>query len=537
MFSIGATPIMPVTSSSISYTAQMAPAVLSSPVDVSQHVGTNHKIAVSDLCNGYDPNDVLVAEALAGLRNGGMTGNSLSAEQSPHASISSASSPIIHQEHFMQRVTNIPIVNKSINQIGAVYEAGKNTSRIVRYSAETVETGVKSISGPILDKLEPALAPLDRFACNQLDKLERAVPSVFSPVPGGSPVMESASIDPSLSGDAVDRMMAIDSSRPPQIPFPTIPQSPHLVRASAMGSSPGYPLPPVSPGGFGVNGTMSSRGDMLMDHKPRSAWQTALGGMSSIVLTDETMRALKYCLQWLQYATSHIERQIAILRDYLARAGSQVVGMIAGSSSQLTPPLSPSNELAMTTGNDLMAVVVGIKREIVDTLRKVVDVIGRYAAAYLPGDARTSVRGFILNLPTRWATLNGSEASSGNNTSTNAASAEAHKVLTLAGESSNMLKSVMHIFAQTVDGAERLMGRVVGVGSWGAVPSPVSNPAVYSSVPCILPAANGNSSINNSNEHPLNEVVVNGVIASKDDDMEEDDEENYDDPSGMEVDS
>lgn len=37
-----------------------------------------------------------------------------------------------------------------------------------------------------------------------------------------------------------------------------------------------------------------------------------------------------------------------------------------------------------------------------ETVRRVVDVVGRYAGAYLPGEARQNVRGFILSLPGKW---------------------------------------------------------------------------------------------------------------------------------------
>ncbi|TPX41709.1 hypothetical protein SeMB42_g01276 [Synchytrium endobioticum] len=550
MFCIGASPLMPTTTATtMSYPTMLSANGTTSPVRVSgtevvvASVSTNgNKMTVTELCNGheYDHDGLLAAEALAGLKNGGMTGQPYSTSihmAEPHMQQQHPQSPVLHQEHFMQRVTNIPIVNKSINQIGAVYEAGKNTSRIVRYSAETVETGVKSISGPILDKLEPALAPLDRFACNQLDKLERAVPSVFSPVPGGSPLIEPSTIQ-SLENDDSNRAYG-------QSHIVSMPQSPHLSRPDMMVSSPhcnSYAHPPVSPGCFQRNGSSSSssRGDMMIDHKPRSAWQTALGGVSSMVLSDETMRALKYCLQWLQYATAHIERQIAILRGYLARAGNQVVGMLSG--NQPTPPLSPSNELSVTIGNDFMAVVVGIKREIVDTLRKVVDVIGRYAAAYLPGDARTSVRGFILSLPTRWATLNGSDPSANNNNS-NSACSEAQKVLTLAGESSNMLKSVMSIFAQTVDGAERLMGRVVGMGSYATVPS-ASPCASYAAMAALQPAANattheGGDRLNSTTSDYMEARGASNGANGHDHEMDVEMEDNEDEEhsKSMEVDS
>lgn len=64
--------------------------------------------------------------------------------------------------NLMERMATLPI----INSLGNVYEKSK-TIRVVKYSAESAESLLK----PVLVTLEPALAPLDRFACNQLDKL------------------------------------------------------------------------------------------------------------------------------------------------------------------------------------------------------------------------------------------------------------------------------------------------------------------------------------------------------------------------------
>lgn len=64
--------------------------------------------------------------------------------------------------NLMERMATLPI----INSLGNVYEKSK-TIRVVKYSAESAESLLK----PVLVTLEPALAPLDRFACSQLDKL------------------------------------------------------------------------------------------------------------------------------------------------------------------------------------------------------------------------------------------------------------------------------------------------------------------------------------------------------------------------------
>jgi len=44
-----------------------------------------------------------------------------------------------------------------------------------------------------------------------------------------------------------------------------------------------------------------------------------------------------------------------------------------------------------------------VKRDVVDTIRQVVDIVSKYAGGALPEPARQRVRGFILHLPQRWA--------------------------------------------------------------------------------------------------------------------------------------
>ena len=55
----------------------------------------------------------------------------------------------------------------------------------------------------------------------------------------------------------------------------------------------------------------------------------------------------------------------------------------------------------MAVGGNIVAFVSAVKREIVETLRRVVELLGNYSVGYLPVDARESVRNFILNLPNR----------------------------------------------------------------------------------------------------------------------------------------
>jgi hypothetical protein len=50
-----------------------------------------------------------------------------------------------------------------------------------------------------------------------------------------------------------------------------------------------------------------------------------------------------------------------------------------------------------------MRTLTDARRDVVQTIRQVVDVVSKYAGGALPEPARSRVRGFILHLPQRWA--------------------------------------------------------------------------------------------------------------------------------------
>jgi transcriptional repressor OPI1 len=94
----------------------------------------------------------------------------------------------------------------------------------------------------------------------------------------------------------------------------------------------------------------------------------------------------------IQYATAHIDAQILILRDFIA---------------SLQNPPSPSTSTVVSSATPLtehhLKILTSIRRDVVDTIRQVVDVVSKYAGGALPEPARTRVRSFILCLPQRWA--------------------------------------------------------------------------------------------------------------------------------------
>ncbi|KAI8641340.1 transcription factor Opi1 [Parasitella parasitica] len=206
-----------------------------------------------------------------------------------------------------------------------------------------------------------------------------------------------------------------------------------------------------------------------------SRWQQLVmgagsaAGTTAAVISEDSMKCLKYCLSWLKYAIQHIEQQMSVLKSYLV---------------SLATTKSASSTLTVNSNIKNQSVLSGIKRDIVETLRKVVEVITKYAGASLPSQSRQSVRGFILNLPGKWASSNdirsttnspaGSPMLGPRSASTcpfvNDTKQEeaAVKLLEFGQESVNMLNSVSTVFSDTVERAEiwiERLKRVPGMNS------------------------------------------------------------------------
>lgn len=114
-----------------------------------------------------------------------------------------------------------------------------------------------------------------------------------------------------------------------------------------------------------------------------STWQQwvvdagSTAGSTAAVISEESMKCLKYCIHWLQYAIQHINLQMKLIRDYLVKVAS-----------------NPND-------NDT-TILDTIKNEMITTLKKVIDVITCYAGNALPYQAKATIRKSILTLPNRW---------------------------------------------------------------------------------------------------------------------------------------
>ncbi|KAF9114764.1 hypothetical protein BGX27_009885 [Mortierella sp. AM989] len=403
---------------------------------------------------------------------------------------------------LFSRMTNLPILTTALK----AYENGKQNSKVMKYGAEMVE----SLSKPVFDKLEPTLGQIDDFACRQLDKVYPKSETHPFPSPTDSARSSNDILRPEGGSngyfvrrsrcDSIDSVSSNASSRPS---FDVLrsrntryEESTLRQRSDSQSSQ-----RPLTSSNFQFNGNQSSNAQFqphqtgtvaaAAPSQQLSGWRGVVATVGSAsaagvaIFSEESMKSLKYCLQWLQYAVHHIDHQIGLLRAFLASLASP------SKNTEIVPSAAAST-------------LASIKKEVVDTLRKVISIVSRYAGACLPDHAKISVRQFILSMPVRWATLNNEsvpstpmgspsmgpvDRSQEDIVALNETSERATRVLVLANESSDMLRSVASIFKDSVDKAENWMDKLRYVGM-----NPQNNSeGLPSWAPTGFPGAPGNT--------------------------------------------
>ncbi|KAF9905320.1 hypothetical protein EC991_001742 [Linnemannia zychae] len=412
-----------------------------------------------------DPAEQLAAEALGDMANAAARTTSSTASSS---SFAAPTTP------FISRMSSLPLVNSALK----AYESGKQNSKVMKYGAEMVESSVKSLSKPVFDQLEKVYpAKSDVQALPSPTNSARSSNDIMRP-DNSTPTTNGAYYSYRSRGDSIDSTSSNTSSRPsfdvlrsrnPRHEEATLRQ-----RSDSQSSQRSFQYPGSANGYYPQQQQQSSQPQQQQQVGTHSAPSQQFSGWRGVVATvgtasaagvaifsEESMKSLKYCLQWLQYAVQHIDHQIGLLRAFL-------VSLASPSSSTAMVPSTAASTLA------------SIKKEVVETLRKVINVVSRYAGACLPDQAKISVRQFILSMPVRWATLNNesvpstpmgspslgpqSDRNPEQQAALNETSERATKVLVLAHESSDMLKSVASIFKDSVDKAENWMDKLRYVG-------------------------------------------------------------------------
>jgi hypothetical protein len=213
----------------------------------------------------------------------------------------------------------------------------------------------------------------------------------------------------------------------------------------------------------------------------------------SIAMSEESLRSLKYCLQWLRWANDHIAGVISTLKstleqyDRTAEAEKQRYEeprlLEALSEKDADHPMSdaPITAMAPTSSpqdrNELAARIASLKGDVLKTLRDVIETVSKYTGGALPDNARVLVRRHLTSLPQRFRVAsmmdggsNGSASSSQQESGQGQTSGEqarekelkdgAQRVLVLAKEGLDMMAQVSGVLDGTIVSAEEWCERL-----------------------------------------------------------------------------
>ncbi|OLN89057.1 Clock-controlled protein 8 [Colletotrichum chlorophyti] len=197
-----------------------------------------------------------------------------------------------------------------------------------------------------------------------------------------------------------------------------------------------------------------------------AAWQSRLimstSGLS-VAMSEESLKSLKYCLRWLRWANEHIGGVIANLKETLERyekAGrpeeeeQPVVGTDGDHMMVDSQPESDDDQ----DRTQLAAQIASLKGDVLETLRKVIATVSKYAGGALPDNARALVRRHLTTLPQRFRYASMVEQQQGEKTGDKAREEAlregAHRILVLAKESLDMMAQISGVLDGTIVSAE-----------------------------------------------------------------------------------
>ena len=178
-------------------------------------------------------------------------------------------------------------------------------------------------------------------------------------------------------------------------------------------------------------------------------------------MSEESLRSLKYCLNWLRWANEHIGKVIHALKNVLEQY-EQGYNTIENGESTGNGQLIVRSDAERTALN---AKIAELKRDVLKTLKEVVDIVSKYAGGALPENARVLVRKHLTSLPQRFklassrSVENGQQARTGEKGDREVTEG-ANRVLVLAKEGLDMMSQVSDVLDGTIISAEEWCERL-----------------------------------------------------------------------------
>lgn len=185
------------------------------------------------------------------------------------------------------------------------------------------------------------------------------------------------------------------------------------------------------------------------ERQPPSGWRQQLVISTSglgVAMSEESIRSLKYCLRWLQWANQRLDGAILSLKDLLRRwdqgLGRDRNGM----------PIANMVESANDSYHaQITASITALRKDVLETLKRVVGVVSNYAGGALPENARNLVHRHLTSLPQRFSIASSKNVGTENE---NEAAGSAQRVMVLAQEGLDMMTQVTIVVNDTLMSAE-----------------------------------------------------------------------------------
>lgn len=207
----------------------------------------------------------------------------------------------------------------------------------------------------------------------------------------------------------------------------------------------GEPLPAYSAGDRSP--PYSEHIVLSREHQPGVGWRQQLVITTSglgVAMSEESIRSLKYCLNWLRWANSRLGDAVSNLKDLLHQWERR--------SSQSSQRMSVSS-LTTDESEDsaLHAKIAAVKADILATLKQVVNIVSTYAGGALPENAKRLVHQHLVSLPQRFSIAARRSSDEENH---DAATNNANRALVLAQEGLDMMNQVSRVVNDTLVSAE-----------------------------------------------------------------------------------
>ncbi|PQE22806.1 clock controlled protein [Rutstroemia sp. NJR-2017a BBW] len=400
-----------------------------------------------------DPDVRIAAEALGDLRADFI--------QSPphHYAPNSSNSPRFQQRNSAQPepllslfTTSHPLISTAIGGSLSAYSASKNYSPRFKSSAEYVER-----------RFTPVLNTVG--SVGRITGVEGGVrwflggrrPSHHGPSENDSdsPSHKRRKVNTSSPSDIENQTTQYDNQYYP----------PHQRRPSQASTSDSLPAYDDyrSPSYEASQALIPTNQRSEDSASPGSSWQSRLvlstSGLS-VAMSEESLRSLKYCLSWLRWANEHIGKVIAALKSVLEQYDHS--GTITDKPHSEE---SRENQKQMVLHTDeersaLHAKIAELKKDVLKTLKEVVDIVSKYAGGALPENARDLVRKHLTSLPQRFRIASsisfsaGGTAQNGEGDDDNEVKEGAKRVMVLAKEGLDMMAQVSGVLDGTIVSAE-----------------------------------------------------------------------------------